>query len=43
MAEAQKLGFSDCILPKVSITPAMEETGVRLHGVSGVQEAIDLI
>ena len=43
VAEARKLGFSECILPKASITPAMNDRDVKLYGVSSIMEAIDLI
>lgn len=43
VAEARKLGFSECILPKASMTPAMNDSDVKLYGVSSIMEAIDLI
>ncbi len=38
--EAKKLGFTECILPKVCINESMNCDGIRLVGVSGVREAI---
>lgn len=43
VAEAKKLGFTDCILPKVAVTEELEKYGVRLHGVASVGEAVELI
>ncbi len=43
VAEAKKLGFTDCILPKVSVTKELEAYGIRLHGVASVGEAVELI
>lgn len=41
--EAKKLGFTTCILPKVSLKGLKKIEGIRLIGVSNVKEAIDLI
>lgn len=43
VAEAKKLGFTDCILPKVSVTEELEKYGVRLHGVASVGEAVEVV
>ena len=43
VAEAKKLGFTDCILPKVSLTEELKEYGIRLYGVSSVAEAVERI
>ena len=37
--EAKKLGFTTCILPKVSLQAIKEIEGVRLIGVRTVNEA----
>ncbi|MCM1154075.1 MAG: DNA repair protein RadA [Roseburia sp.] len=41
--EAAKLGFSTCVVPKVCIRQIREKSGVKIIGVSSVQDAIDLI
>ncbi len=38
--EAEKLGFTECILPKVCLTDSLKCGGIRLIGVSSVGEAI---
>lgn len=38
--EAKKLGFTRCILPKVSLQGMKKITGIRLDGVENVQDAI---
>ncbi len=38
--EAKKLGFTECILPKVCMTGGLKCDGIRLTGVSNVREAI---
>ena len=38
--EARKLGFTTCILPKVSVAPKMKADGITLIGVDNVQEAV---
>ncbi len=43
VSEAKKLGFTDCILPAVSISEQMKKMGIRLHGVSSVAEALERI
>lgn len=41
--EARKLGFTTCILPKVSAEGLKNITGIRVVGVSTVQDAVELI
>lgn len=41
--EAVKLGFTTCIVPKVCVRQIKEKNGVKIIGVSSVQDAIDLI
>lgn len=41
--EAKKLGFSKCILPKVSLEGLEKIDGISLIGVAGVKEAIRLL
>jgi len=43
VAEAKKLGFSTCVLPKVSIKGMKEVEGIQLVGVENVQEAMRVI
>lgn len=43
VAEAKKLGFSTCILPKVSLKEMDGVEGIRLVGVENVQEAMRII
>lgn len=43
VAEAKKLGFSTCILPKVSLKGMEGVEGIRLVGVENVQEAMRII
>lgn len=43
VAEARKLGFSICVVPKVCMDGLTDVEGVRVIGVSTVQDAIDLI
>lgn len=43
IAEAKKLGFSTCILPKVSLTKEIRAEGMKLVGVSNVAEAVEQI
>ena len=42
-AEAAKLGFETCILPKVCLDAAGKIKGIRLVGVQNVQEALQAI
>ncbi len=39
--EARKLGFTSCILPKVSLDARMNVEGIRLLGVENVREAAE--
>ena len=41
--EAQKLGFTTCILPKANLEGLKDMKGIKLVGVSGVQDAIAYI
>ncbi|MFI3177028.1 MAG: DNA repair protein RadA [Eubacteriales bacterium] len=41
--EAKKLGFTKCILPKVSLAQVQDSSGMELIGVSSVGEAIKLL
>lgn len=41
--EAKKLGFEECIIPKVSLTKDIMVDGIRITGVSNVREAISII
>lgn len=41
--EAKKLGFTTCVLPKANADALKEMKGIRIVGVSSVQDAIDLI
>lgn len=43
VAEAKKLGFGTCILPKVSLKEMDGIDGIRLIGVENVQEAMRII
>ena len=43
VAEAAKLGFETCILPKVCLDAAGKIKGIRLVGVQNVQEALQAI
>lgn len=43
VAEAKKLGFKECILPKVSVTEELNSYGITLRGVSSAAEAADLV
>ncbi len=38
--EARKLGFTTCILPKVSLDANMQTEGIALIGVENVQQAV---
>lgn len=42
VAEAKKLGYSTCILPKVSITEDMKKIGIKLCDVTTIGEAIEI-
>ena len=41
--EAKKLGFSECILPKVSIVGLKDVKGIKIIGVENIREAISCI
>ena len=43
VAEAKKLGFKRCVLPKVSIDSLKDTSGIELIGISNVKEAQDLV
>jgi DNA repair protein RadA/Sms len=43
VAEAAKLGFSTCILPRVSMPSAANVSGIKLIGVSSVKDALEYI
>lgn len=43
VAEAKKLGFETCILPKISLKMVKEIQGIRLVGVKTVNEAVGII
>ena len=41
--EAKKLGFTTCIVPKISLDACKKIDGIKIIGVSSVQDAIDLL
>lgn len=43
VAEAKKLGFHTCVMPRASAEKIKAMEGIRIIGVRSVQEAIDLI
>ncbi len=43
VSEARKLGFSTCILPKVSVPGLTDTAGIKVIGVGNIGEAIALI
>ncbi|MBQ7676648.1 MAG: DNA repair protein RadA [Lachnospiraceae bacterium] len=43
ISEAEKLGFSTCILPKVCLRAEMVSGGIKLIGVSNVAQAVEQI
>ena len=43
MAEAKKLGFETCILPKVCLDMVKEIKGLKLLGVGNISDAINLL
>lgn len=43
VAEAARLGFTECILPKSSLKGISKSFGINLIGVKNIKEAIDLI
>ena len=38
--EAAKLGFTSCMLPRASLTDSMKSCGIKLIGISNVEEAL---
>ena len=43
VAEAKKLGFETCIMPKVSVNAVKEVQGIKIIGVSSINDVIQLI
>lgn len=43
VAETKKLGFSTCVLPKVSLKGLKDVEGIRLLGVENVQEVMGIV
>lgn len=43
VAEAKKLGFKKCMLPKANVEAASEISGIELIGVSSISEALNYI
>ena len=43
VAEAVKMGFTACVLPKANLVRIKEERRIQLIGVENVREAISLI
>ncbi len=43
VSEAKKLGFTACILPKVSIPGLSDTNGIKIIGVENIREAVRLI
>lgn len=43
VTEAKKLGFSTCVLPKVSLKGLKDVEGIRLLGVENVQEVMGIV
>ena len=41
VAEAEKLGFEECVVPYVSLEECKKESKIRVIGVSSVQDAMD--
>lgn len=42
VAEARKLGFTTCVLPKVCVPGLTDTKGIKIIGVENIQEAIRL-
>ena len=40
VSEAKKLGFTSCVLPKVSIPGLNDVKGIKIIGVDNIREAI---
>ena len=43
IAEARKLGFKQCILPKVCMKNIQQVDGIQLKGVENVREALEIL
>ena len=43
VSEAKKLGFSVCVLPKVSLKEIKDTDGITLLGVENVKEAMQIV
>ena len=43
VAEAEKLGFEICVVPKVCVKNIKTAGNMKVIGVSNIQEAIDLV
>lgn len=43
VAEAEKLGFTTCVVPKVCAKDCSQNTKIKVIGVSNIQEAIDIL
>ena len=43
VAEAKKLGFQSCVLPKVCLDKLPKTEGIRLIGVQSVKDVMDII
>ena len=41
VAEAEKLGFEECVVPYVSLEECKKGSKIRVIGVSSVQDAMD--
>jgi len=41
--EARKLGFTTCVIPRVSMDAVKDLSGIKVIGVSSVADAIDLL
>lgn len=42
-AEAEKLGFEECVVPYVSLEECKKGSRIRVIGVSSVQDAVDKV
>ena len=43
VAEAEKLGFEECVVPYVSLEECKKGSKIRVIGVSSVQDAVDKV
>jgi DNA repair protein RadA/Sms len=43
LAEASKLGFTDCVIAKGNYDPKLDKNGIKLHPVSSILEALDAL